>query len=294
MKINNAFLLSLLFRDFPEFAEQIANTTAYVAVINGNPCLIIHCRDLLTTTLMLNSGQIIATRLKSVLGFDFCLECGEDAVGEANMIAVADRVENSTTSNENRLFNLEILAKATHSTTQEVKLLLAKSRSPIYPQLDGSEAIEEVIFDTVLSDWAKSLKAEGSGSTVQEAEGQAQKSETRTRKATPKVLTSELVADDIVKVKSGKSAGSPNLTQKGIEQTLKSFFGKVKLDDTTEVDAVSAFIEGTSEFGTALRKKILAAYKKFATKPNMEEVEARLIDGAKAHLEAMTATANEQ
>ncbi|MCC5640624.1 hypothetical protein LC593_33295 [Nostoc sp. CHAB 5844] len=206
------------------------------------------------------------------------------------MIAVADKLENSTTSSENRLFDLEILAKATHSTTQEVKLLLAKSGSPIYPQLDGTEAVEEEIFDTVLSAWAKSLKREGS---TTEVEGQAQRLETKPRKATPKVLTSELNTDDMIKVKSGKSAGSPNLTQKGIGETLENFFNKVKLEDTTKVDAVSAFIEGTSEFGQALRKKITTAYKKFTTKPNMEEVESRLIEGAKAYLESMAATAND-
>lgn len=287
MKINNAFLLSLLFQDFPEIAAQIANTTAYVAVINGHSCLVLCCPNLLTTTLLLNYGEIISTKLKSFINFEILLECSHEAIGEVEMIAVAERVENSSTS-EIKLLNIETLARATNQSIPEVKLLLAQAGAPIYPQTNGTEAIAEVVFDTVLLSWAKSIKEE------QVRTEETKQSETKPRKATAKVLTSELIEEDIVKIKSGKSAGSPNLTQKGIEQTLKNFFGKVKLDDTTEVDAVSAFIEGTSEFGTALRKKILAAYKKFTTKPNMEDVEARLIEGAKAYLETMAATANEQ
>ncbi|MBD2489022.1 hypothetical protein [Aulosira sp. FACHB-615] len=288
MKINNALLLSLLFRDFPEIATQVSNTIAYVAVINGRPCLILCCPDLLTTTLLFNSGEIISTKLKSFLNFEILLECSHEAIGEVEMVAVADRVENSNVS-EIKLLNIETLALATNQSIPKVKILLAQAGAPVYPQTNGTEAIEETVFDAVLLTWAKSLKEGGQAKTED-----PKQSEAKPRKASAKVLTAELTADDIIKVKSGSNAGSPNLTQRGVQQTLENFFNKVKFDDTTKVDAVSAFIEGTSEFGQALRKKIAAAYKKFTTKPNMEEVETKLIEGAKTYLESMAATASEE
>ncbi|WP_414755566.1 hypothetical protein [Anabaena sp. CCY 9910] len=289
MKINNSLLLSFLLRDCPQAASSILQTVAYIYVYKGRSCLILRCPNMAIASVLLYYQGFIASRLESLLSYEVQLELSVNAIEESNMIAVAERTTQANTPTENRLLNIETLVRATNTSIQDVKLLLAQANAPIYPQVDGTEAISEPIFDEVLLNWAKGLKL---SSDQPKADQSASEAPTKPRKAAPKVLISELTESDIIKIKTGKTSGSPNMTQKGIAETLENFFNKVRLEDTAKVDAVSAFIEGTSEFGINLRKKLLAAYKKF-TKANLQEAETKLVEGAKNYLENLASTAAE-
>lgn len=285
MNINNGELLSRLF-DEPKLVTALNQVIPYISVFKEQTTLILRCASISSLLALLQYRQELFQKLKPLLGYEICLECEE--TGASNMVATVERITEANSATETRFLSLETLSKATGTSPIEVKKLLGRAKEVIHPMEDGSEMITETAFDTVVLGWAKSFKDNGVESAT--PVGNSSPKETRPRKTTTKILTSELDAEDIIKVKTGKAAGSPNLTEKGIQQSLKNFFSKVKLDDTSIVDAVSAFIEGTSEFGQALRKKILAAYKKFTKGGNPQEIQDKLIVGAKAYLESMAAT----
>ncbi|MEH1777140.1 hypothetical protein [Nostoc sp.] len=287
MNINNGQLLSLLF-DEPKLSSALNQAIPYISVFQGQTILNLRCASISSLLTLLQYRQELFQKLKPLLGYEICLECEE--TGANNMVATAERINEVNSATETRFLSLETLSRATGTSPTEVKKLLGVAKEVIHPMPDGSEMITETAFDTVVLGWAKSFKDNG----VEDATPISLPKETRPRKTTTKVLTSELDTEDIIKVKTGKTAGSPNLTEKGIQQTLENFFSKVKLDDTSIVDAVSAFIEGTSEFGQALRKKILAAYKKFTKGGNPQEIQDRLIEGAKAYLESLAAPSTQE
>ncbi|WP_445634527.1 hypothetical protein NSTC745_06350 [Nostoc sp. DSM 114161] len=289
MKINNAELISLLF-DEPKLRKALAQSTPYLSKHGEQIILNIRCLQTSTLMILVQYRQKLVSVLQPFLGYEIYLEC-EQITGDDNMVAVVERsiAENNTT--DLRFLSLETLARATNKSPQEVKILLGKAREVIHPMEDGSEMITESAFDSVVLQWAKSFKEE-----VPQSSSNTEKpaSDAKPRKPSAKLLTSELTVEDIVTIKSGANAGAPSLTNKSIQQVLENFFGKVKLEDTTKVDAVSAFIEGTSEFGVSLRKKILGAYKKFTKGGNAQEIQDKLIEGAKTYLESMAATAAQE
>ncbi len=288
MKINNAELISLLFDD-PRLREALTQTKPYFS--KNNEQIILNLKCLQTSVLMTLVGyrQKLISVLQPLLRYEIYLEC-EQITGENNMVAVAERsvTENNTT--EPRFLKLETLARATNKSPQEVKILLGKAREVIHPMEDGTEMVTESAFDSVVLQWAKSFKE--APQSIENTEKSP--AETKSRKPSAKVLASELTVEDIITIKSGANAGTPSLTNKSIQQALENFFNKVKLEDTTKVDAVSAFIEGTSEFGQALRKKLLGAYKRFSKGGNPTEIQERLIDGAKTYLESMAVAATQE
>lgn len=294
MKVNNAQLISLLF-DEPELVKALNQAIPYISVfkektINGErsrTVLNLRCLDISSLTSLLKFRSHLASKLIPLLGYEIHLEYIQNAIGETGMVAVAERqiTENNT---EQIFYPLEPLAEATRKSIPEVKILLAEMGAVIHPRIDGSEEIEEFVFDAVLSRWAKTLKGSTSVVTAEPI------ANARPRKTATKVLAAELTVEDIIKIKNGEKANSPNLTKKGVQQTLENFFSKVNMDDTGEVDAVSAFIEGTSEFGQALRKKIMAAYKKFTKGGNLQEIQDKLIVGAKVYLESMATAASQE
>ena len=273
MKIDNGELLSLLFKKNQEVAGIIKMTTAYI--LTESTATLIFIVDSAQAKKIISHAAIICSTLNQVLGYKICLQY-ERTIEEVSMIATEINIlKESTTS----FVNLQSLARATNKSIPEVKILLAEMDAAIYPQRDGSEAIREETFDHIILDWAKSFKTADIG--------MVETSNKKARKPTPKVLISELTESDIARVKSGNRAGSPNLQPKGIQETLLNLFSKVRLEDTTTEDAVAAFIEGSSELGLALRKKIITAYKKF-TKANVQEVEDKLVEGAKDYLKTLT------
>ncbi|MEH2033360.1 MAG: hypothetical protein V7K67_27695 [Nostoc sp.] len=284
MNINNGELLSLLF-DEPKLVTALNQAMPYISVFKGQTILNVRCASISSLLTLLQYRQELFQKLKPLFGYEICLECEE--TGASNMVATAERITQANSVTETRFLSLERLARVTSTSPIEVKKLLGRAKEVIHPMEDGSEMITENAFDSVVLQWAKSFKDNGVESMTP---NNTSSKETRPHKTTTKVLTSELDTEDIIKVKTGKTAGSPNLTEKGIQQTLENFFSKVKLEDTSIVDAVSAFIEGTSEFGQALRKKIMAAYKKFTKGGNPQDIQDKLIFGAKAYLESMAAT----
>ncbi|MFN6572398.1 hypothetical protein [Dendronalium sp. ChiSLP03b] len=296
MKIDNAEALAILLGNEPEAINVLSWTIPYVSVEDGRSKLTLRCSGLRAMSNLLKLSDLLSNKLGRFLGFEICLECIEKAIGEVHMVAVAEEraIAPNNSTLETKFLSLETLSRATNKSLPEVKALLGKAREVIHPTEDGREMITESAFDAVVLQWAKSFKEEPPAQTPSNVQADATEEAKAKRKASPKVLTSELTADDIITVKSGANAGTPSLTSKSIQQVLENFFNKVKLEDTTKVDAVSAFIEGTSEFGQALRKKILGAYKKFSKGGNPTEIQERLIDGAKTYLESMAATAAQE
>lgn len=290
MNINNGQLLSLLF-DQPKLVEALNQSIPYVSIFKEKTILNLRCLEISSLSSLLKFRSELTNKLVPFLGYEIHLEC-KHAIGDAHMVAIAERlIENPEVTG--RFLSLETLAKATSTSPTEVKKLLAKAKEVIHPMEDGSEMITENAFDSVVLQWAKSFKDDVGidGTSVNTFRSTK---EIKERKPSTKVLTSELTNEDIIKVRTGKTAGCPNLTSKGIDTTLANFFGKVKLEDTSLVDAVSAFIEGTSEYGQALRKKLTTAYKKFTKDPNLQEVMDELIEGAKDIREKMTTTATQE
>jgi hypothetical protein len=298
MKVNNGELLSRLF-DEPELVKALNQAIPYISVfkektINGErsrTVLNLRCLDISSLTSLLKFRSHLANILIPLLGYEIHLECIQNAIGETGMVAVAERLVESRDSTETKFLSLETLAKATSTSPIEVKKLLGIAKEVIHPMPDGSEMITEDAFDSVVLQWAKSFKdvQQESASPITTPK-EAKKPKSRNTK----VLTSELTIDDIVVVKTGKTAGQANLTEKGVQLTLEKFFSKIRLEDTSLVDAASAFIEGTGEFGQSLRRKILAAYKKFTLNGNPQEIEDKLVAGAKVYLENMAATAAQE
>jgi hypothetical protein len=286
MKVNNSELISLLFNK-PELVEAINQAIPYISVFKEKTILNLRCLEISSLTSLLKFRRELSNKLTPLLGYEIHLECTQNVIGKTGMVAVAERQIIESVSATSNFLSLETLERATGKSPTEVKKLLGIAKEVIHPMPDGSEMITEDAFDSVVLQWAKSFK-DNDALSVTPANNTSSPKETRPRRATAKVLTSELDTEDIIKVKTGKTAGSPNLTEKGIQQTLENFFGKVKLDDTSIVDAVSAFI------GQALRKKIMAAYKKFTKGGNIQEIQDKLIVGAKAYLESMAATANQE
>ncbi|HYX17066.1 MAG TPA: hypothetical protein VE944_22490 [Nostoc sp.] len=287
MNINNGQLLSLLF-DQPKLKKALNQAIPYISVSKTRTILNLRCASIATLSTLLQYRQEIFKKINPLLGYEICLECEE--TGDNNMVATAERITEQGSATE-RFLSLETLAKATSKSPQEVKMLLGRAKEVIHPTEDGAEMITEAAFDGVVLQWARSFKEEnGAVATTTQA---ASATTSKPRKPSAKILISELAIADIMIIKTGANAGLPNLASKSVQYTLENFFNKVKLEDTTKVDALSAFIEGTSEFGQALRKKILAAYKKFTKGGNPQEIQDRLIDGAKAYLESMAAVAAE-
>lgn len=296
-KIDNALLLARLFKDDLEVSIALSGTIPYLSVGGGRAILIIRCPNLSSLRLLNLLSQKLVRKIEPLFGYEIYLECLEyvkehpsDRDTEKNMVAVAEQQQISTYANGTetsvKLLNLTKLVTALGKPVNEVKLMLARQGAAVYPQEDGTEAIAEPIFDAILLRWAKSIK--------EESEALLPESAQKTRKSPPKLLTQELTIEDIAKNKTGKSAGQASLNATGIQSTLEKFFNKVKLDDSTLVDAVSAFVEGNSEFGQGLRKKLLAAYKKFTPSVNLSEVESKLVEGAKKYLEAITASVDSE
>jgi hypothetical protein len=289
MNINNGELLSLLF-DEPKLAIALNQAIPYISVFKEQTTLILRCTSISSLLTLLQYRQKLFNKLSPLLGYEICLECEE--TGASNMVATVERITETNSATETRFLSLETLAKATSTSPTEVKKLLGRAKEVIHPMEDGSEMITENAFDSVVLQWARSFKDDTSSviAVATEAPSKAK----ATRNSTTKLLTQKLVSDDIAKIKGGKSAGSANLTLKGIQITLENFFNKVRLDDTTIVDAVSAFVEGTSEFGMALRKELLAAYKRSFKGLDISEVETKLIAGAKAYLEKTSTSETEE
>ncbi|QKQ75642.1 hypothetical protein [Nostoc sp. TCL240-02] len=282
MNINNGQLLSLLF-DQPKLAKALNQAIPYISVFRGKTTLNLRCASFATLSTLLEYRQEIFGKINPLLGYEICLECEE--TGDNNMVATAERITETRSATE-RFLSLETLAKATSKSPQEVKMLLGRAKEVIHPTEHGAEMITETAFDSVVLEWARSFKDDITPATTTAESPSKTKS---SRSPATKLLSQRLVPDDIAKTKGGKSVGSANLTVKGIQITLENFFNKVRLDDTTIVDAVSAFIEGTSEFGMALRKELLAVYKRSFKGLDMTEVETKLIAGAKAYLEKSNA-----
>lgn len=289
MNINNGELLSLLF-DEPKLVEALNQSIAYISIYKEKTALNLRCLEASSLITLLRFRQKLVSKLIPLLGFEIHLECMDKQIGETGMVAVAERLTEESQNTTTKFLSLETLAQATGTSPIEVKKLLGAAREVIHPMPDGREMITETAFDTIVLQWAKSFK------DVQEnaAPITTPKEVKKPRARNTKVLTSELTIDDIVVVKTGKTAGQPNLTEKGIQQTLEKFFNKIRLEDTSLVDAASAFIEGTSEFGQSLRRKIIAAYKKFTLGGNPQEIEEKLVAGVKAYLENMAATAAQE
>jgi hypothetical protein len=282
MNINNGQLLSLLF-DEPKLTKALNQAIPYISVLKNRTTLNLKCVGISTFFTLLQYRQEIFRKINPLLGYEICLECEE--TGDNNMVATAERIAETRSTTE-RFLSLETLAKATSKSPQEVKMLLGRAKEVIHPTEDGAEMITETAFDNVVLEWARSFKDDTTPATTTTEFPNKPKS---SRSPATKLLTQRIAPDDIAKTKGGKSAGSANLTVKGIQITLENFFNKVRLEDTTIVDAVSAFIEGTSEFGMALRKELLAAYKRLFKGIDMSDVETRLIAGAKAYLEKSSA-----
>ena len=104
------------------------------------------------------------------------------------------------------------------------------------------------------------------------------------RRSKPKLLTQKMGAADIATSKGKEGVESAG----AIATTLKTFFGRLKLEDSTLTDAVAAFIEGQSEYGKALRKEILGSYKRHFKGANQANIENKLVVGAKQYLEQTT------
>ncbi|WP_375495602.1 hypothetical protein [uncultured Nostoc sp.] len=292
MKVNNSELISLLFNE-PELVKALNLAIPYISVLKEKTILNIRCLEVSSLASMLKFRSHLANKLIPLLGYEIHLECIQNAIGETGMVAVAERLVENKDSTETKFLSLETLARATSTSPTEVKKLLGKAKEVIHPMEDGSEMITENAFDSVVLQWAKSFKDNGiiedmTPNTI------STKQTKSPRKTATKVLTSELTIEDIVKVKTGEKANSPNLTKKGVQETLNNFFSKVNMEDTGDIDAISAFIEGTTEFGQALRKKILAAYKKFTKGGNLQEIQDRLIEGAKAYLESLAAPSTQE
>jgi len=289
MNINNGRLLSLLF-DEPKLVTALNQAIPYISVFKEQATLNLRCASVSSLSTLLQYRQELFQRLNSLLGYEICLECEE--TGANNMVATAERINVVDSTTETRFLSLETLSRATGTSSVEVKKLLGRAKEVIHPMEDGSEMITENAFDIVVLQWARSFKDDVSSAPAVFTESLS-KAKT-TRNSTTKLLTQRLVSDDIAKIKGGKSAGSANLTLKGIQITLENFFNKVRLEDTTIVDAVSAFIEGTSEFGMALRKELLTAYKRSFKGLDISEVETKLIAGAKAYLEKTSTPETEE
>ncbi|QLE42227.1 hypothetical protein FD723_18580 [Nostoc sp. C052] len=289
MNINNGELLSRLF-DEPKLVTALNQVIPYISVFKEQTILNLRCASISSLLTLLQYRQELFLKLKPLLGYEICLECEE--TGANNMVAIAERITVDNSATKTRFLSLETLAKATSTSPTEVKKLLGRAKEVIHPMEDGSEMITEDAFDSVVLQWARSFKDDTS--SVATATTEAPNKTKTTRNSTTKLLTQKLASDDIAKIKGGKSAGSANLTLKGIQITLENFFNKVRLEDTTIVDAVSAFIEGTSEFGMALRKEILGAYKRSFKGLDISEVEAKLITGAKAYLERTSTPETEE
>ncbi|MFB2768572.1 hypothetical protein ACE1AT_04670 [Pelatocladus sp. BLCC-F211] len=302
MIINNAFILSLLF-DQPEVANALSHTTPYIWVGKSKKAIVIKCQDYyIIQTLAAHASEVVA-KLQKILSCEIYLQLPDSSIvklgdysGEPRMTtAVLEQSTNLSKpgstdvinrASATKLYKLDALVKVTQKPAQEVKIMLARLGAAIYPREDGSELVAESHFDEIVLEWAKSIKGE-SAEIVSPKTTSA-----KPKKKAVRVLKSELTADDLAKVKSGKTAGSPNLTEAGVHQTLENFFNnKVKLEDMTIADAVSIFIEGTSEIGQAMRKKLIAAYRKFFPGANVTDIETKLVVSAKTYLETLTAAA---
>ncbi|MEH1822134.1 MAG: hypothetical protein V7L31_24175 [Nostoc sp.] len=285
MNINNGQLLSLLF-DEPKLAKALNQAIPYISVFKGQTILNLRCASISSLFTLLQYRQELFQKLKPLLGYEICLECEE--TGANDMVATLEKITEASSATEVKFLSLETLHRATSKSPQEVIKMLGAAKEVIHPMPDGSQMVTESAFNTVILEWAKSFSGNGTPADPAVATEPLNKPKSSRSLAT-KLLTQKLVTDDIAKTKGGKSAGSANLTVKGIQITLENFFNKVRLEDTTIVDAVSAFIEGTSEFGMALRKELLAAYKRLFKGLDISEVETKLIAGAKAYLEKTSA-----
>ncbi len=284
MNINNGQLLSLLFDD-PKLVTALNQVIPYISVFKEQAVLNLRCASISSLLTLLQYRQELFQKLKPLLGYEICLECEE--TGASNMVAIAERITEATSATEVKFLSLETLHRATSKSPQEVIKMLGAAKEVIHPMPDGSQMVTESAFNTVILEWAKSFSGNGTPepAVVTEPLNKTKSS----RSPATKLLTQRLLPDDIAKTKGGKSAGSANLTVKGIQITLENFFNKLRQDDTTIIDAISAFIEGTSEFGMALRKELLAAYRRSFKGLDMAELETKLIAGAKAYLEKSSA-----
>lgn len=291
MKINNAEALALLFTHTPKIASCLLRTTPYIKFSGDRAILVVRCRSFADMKYLVSQSCLVIGKLHPFIGYEIHLECSQRD-RDHDMVAVTERtIENAVTS-EPKFLSLETLSGAINKPIKEVKAMLGQSGQVIHLTPSGEDIITESAFDTIVLNWAKSFK-EGMPQSEPEtttSNTKLAKQEVKERKPNIKVLTSELTIEDIAVVKTGKNAGSPSLTNKGIQQTLESFFNKVKMDDTTKIDAISAFVESTSEFGQMARKKLLAAYKKFTKGGNQQEIESRLVEGAKIYLESLVAS----
>lgn len=281
-------LLQNLFKD-DEISAALANTISYIQLKEGQTILVIRALDFPSLQLLNLLSLKIVAKIESLLGYGIYLECLEyEKVRSVdrdrdNMVAVLEQEQSTYTNGAEvsvKLLNLEKLVAALREPMPKVKLMLARQGAAIYPQEDGTEAIAEPIFDALILRWAKSIKEEG------ELEQDA--SQPKTRKASTKLLLRELTIEDIARTKQGKAS----LTATGIQFTLEKFANALNLEDTSLTDAISAFIEGSSEFGKKLRRKLLGYYKKFTPDANLTDVEIKLVTGAKKFLETINTPAD--
>lgn len=297
MKVNNSELISLLFNE-PELVKALNQVIPYISVFKEKTILNIRCLEVSSLASLLKFRSHLTNKLIPLLGYEIHLECIQNAIGETGMVAVAERTSIEVASDsrvEARLLSLDTLARATAKTPTDVKKLLGIAREVIHLTEDGVEMITEAAFNSVVLQWAKSFKDDsqrvGDGSTDEITGAITPTSKppkpSSSRRAKAKILASKLTFEDIIKTKTGKKANTPNLTQKGVQETLENFFKKVNMQDTSNIDAISAFIEGTSEFGISLRKELLSAYELFTKEPNIQELQEKLVEGAKVMLEGI-------
>lgn len=280
-------LLQSLFKNDLETSIALTGTTPYIQIVEGKAILVIRASDLSSLRLLnLLSGKLVA-KIEPLFGYGIYLECLEyDKVlpsdGDRDMVAVAEQEQSTVHANGVetgvRLIDLEKLVAALREPMPKVKLMLARQGAAVYPQENGTEAIAEPIFDSLILRWAKSIKEEGNGS-------EASAESAKPRKSSTKLLTRELTIEDIARTKTGKA----NINASGVQFTLEKFANALNLEDTTLTDAISAFIEGSSESGKKLRKKLLGYYKKFTPDANLVDVEGKLVSGAKKFLETINA-----
>lgn len=304
-KIDNAAIICQLFKSQPQIKKALSHTTPYLKITNDGTKLFVRCPDFMSMKTLLTMQEIITVKVFKVIGYEVCLEYEEinpakldKSIKGKNMAVTAESStlspqKNYSNGSGTKLFKLQNLVETTGSSAEEIKIMLAHCGGVIYPRIDGSEMVAESFFDLVLLNWAKSLKSDQEELLIPENRLELEQPSNKPRKQSQRILKLELTINDIAKHKRGSMSGSPILNSKGLETTLTNFFSKVKLEDTSLVDAISAFIEGTSEFGLSLRKKLMSAYKKFFPGANIAEIEALLIIAAKAYLESATKTPTE-
>ena len=287
--INNAALLSCLLKNNTELINAIKSSFVNLSIFNEKTRITFHCESVeLSETLFSHKREIIENL--EFLGYEIYIGCAalkstaklERSHAEKEMIALEQ--QENTEATEDGLLGLENLANKTGTPIKEIRAKVARLGEAIYPKEDGSEWIKERAFNKIALDW---LKGDEFPTTVVQStavEEEPLDVVKAVRRSKPKLLTQKMGAADIATSKGKEGVESAG----AIATTLKTFFGRLKLEDSTLTDAVAAFIEGQSEYGKALRKEILGSYKRHFKGANQANIENKLVVGAKQYLEQTT------